>query len=349
MPVDAGALNGLAQGLKEGLGGYLEAKEKSDTIARAEAKRKEDMARDDHFRRVDLETRGYSEDPVSGRVMRTPEYLAEEKRKLDNAAEIAKKHHEYEMESKTVDRNAQQKNAIELEGIKFGQNRQLRASDNQAALTKEMVNQGYATPDAKGKIVYNQGGGMIGKQIEKLAKQNEAVEKLLPSESQAELDGIKTSNKALSMAHSGLSQLLKQLQDPGISEDQKRQIGKDSAKLLNSTEGKDAIGAEESKRMLSLLEYQMGNFTNSRAPLIGFAPTSEFASDVALNLKRIEGRIKDNADKTAKLKAPIAHLVPEIPQSLPSKQGGILPKATASAALPTVDDINAELARRGIK
>lgn len=48
-----------------------------------------------------------------------------------------------------------------------------------------------------------------------------------------------------------------------MPEDQKIAAGRQLLKTLNSTEGADAIGAEEANRLGSKLEYALGNFTNS--------------------------------------------------------------------------------------
>lgn len=54
-----------------------------------------------------------------------------------------------------------------------------------------------------------------------------------------------------------------------VTDDQKLQIGRELLKVLNSTEGKDAVGAEEVKRLGSKLEFAYGNFTNSNPTQFG--------------------------------------------------------------------------------
>lgn len=54
-----------------------------------------------------------------------------------------------------------------------------------------------------------------------------------------------------------------------LSDDQKVSAGRQLLKTLNSTEGADAIGAEEAKRLGAKLEFAMGNFTNSNPTQFG--------------------------------------------------------------------------------
>lgn len=54
-----------------------------------------------------------------------------------------------------------------------------------------------------------------------------------------------------------------------LQEDQKIAAGRQLLKTLNSTEGADAIGAEEANRLGSKLEYALGNFTNSNPTQFG--------------------------------------------------------------------------------
>jgi len=54
-----------------------------------------------------------------------------------------------------------------------------------------------------------------------------------------------------------------------MSDDQKLAAGRQLLKTLNSTEGADAIGAEEANRLGSKLEFAYGNFTNSNTTQFG--------------------------------------------------------------------------------
>ncbi len=66
-----------------------------------------------------------------------------------------------------------------------------------------------------------------------------------------------------------MDEALLKLNDPNKTEEQKIKIGQGLLKLLNSAEGSDAVGAEESKRIGDYLEYAMGNITGPGGLRIG--------------------------------------------------------------------------------
>lgn len=67
-------------------------------------------------------------------------------------------------------------------------------------------------------------------------------------------------NIQLASVKTAMDAALAQLKDPNKSEEEKVKVGQGLLKLLNSAEGADAVGAEESKRIGGYLEYQKGNF-----------------------------------------------------------------------------------------
>lgn len=73
-----------------------------------------------------------------------------------------------------------------------------------------------------------------------------------------------------------------------LSDDQKVAQGRQMLKVLNSTEGADAVGAEEAKRLGSKLEFAMGNIFNSNPIQFGrdLPGFKEQAVDTAKNIKR---------------------------------------------------------------
>src|SRR3990167_179171 len=86
---------------------------------------------------------------------------------------------------------------------------------------------------------------------------------------------------------------------PSLSETQKIVQGNLLAKTLNSPEGADAIGAEEVKRILGLLEFKKFNLTEPGS-FIG-RDIDEFETQVRNSSKGLEGAIKTNQgiiDKT---------------------------------------------------
>lgn len=85
-----------------------------------------------------------------------------------------------------------------------------------------------------------------------------------------------------------------------LSDDQKVAAGRQLLKTLNSTEGADAIGAEEAKRLGSKLEFAVGNLTNSNPiqfgrDLPGFA---EQARNTSAAIGRAVDRNQAEIDRT---------------------------------------------------
>lgn len=111
-------------------------------------------------------------------------------------------------------------------------------------------------------------------------------------------DLYKTNAKLFSVK-AGIDASLKQLNDPNVSEDQKVKVGQGLLKLLNSAEGSDAVGAEESKRLGSFLEYK---FLNVKEPgsFIG-RDIDLFTQQVANKSDEIGTRISTNEMAAQKL------------------------------------------------
>lgn len=78
-----------------------------------------------------------------------------------------------------------------------------------------------------------------------------------------------------------------------LSNDQKLASGRQLLKTLNSTEGADAIGAEEANRLGSKLEFAMGNLTNSNPVQFG-RDLDGFAEQARNTSKAIGTAIESN-------------------------------------------------------
>lgn len=78
-----------------------------------------------------------------------------------------------------------------------------------------------------------------------------------------------------------------------LPDDQKLMQGRQLIKVLNSTEGSDAVGAEEAARLGAKLEFAMGNFTNSNPIQFG-RDLPGFKSQATTTAKGIRGAIKAN-------------------------------------------------------
>lgn len=86
--------------------------------------------------------------------------------------------------------------------------------------------------------------------------------KTLPKEQQYEVETIAKKNATRKLVSDSIRTELdkfRQAQKSG-DEDLAVAVGKNMLKILNSTEGSDAVGAEEAKRLASFLEYKLFNF-----------------------------------------------------------------------------------------
>jgi len=84
-----------------------------------------------------------------------------------------------------------------------------------------------------------------------------------------------------------------------LPEDQKLTTGRMLLKVLNSTEGADAIGVEESKRLGSKLEYAMGNFTNDNPVQFG-RDLPGFKDQTTNQINAIRGAVQANEAEIAR-------------------------------------------------
>lgn len=86
-----------------------------------------------------------------------------------------------------------------------------------------------------------------------------------------------------------------------MDDDQKLQSMRQLIKTLNSTQGKDAVGAEESKRLAGKLEFAMGNFTNDNPIQFG-RDLEGFAQDAVATSKNIKESLRRNNSEIARRK-----------------------------------------------
>jgi hypothetical protein len=115
----------------------------------------------------------------------------------------------------------------------------------------------------------------VNKEIyERLPPENKEMIKDLAKATAGKIDITNHINSALEI-----------LKDPRVSEEQKVVAGENLLKTLNSAEGKDAVGAEESKRLGSFLQYKMANFTGPGS-FIG-RDLDKFTDQVALKAQEL--------------------------------------------------------------
>lgn len=116
--------------------------------------------------------------------------------------------------------------------------------------------------------------------------------KQLPEEKKKQIETLSTKTAGKKAINNQIKATLSLLKDPNTSEDQKIVMGRQLLKTLNSAEGADAIGVEEARRLGSLLEFQIGNFTGP-GPMFG-RDVNAFVDQVANTSKNLEEAIALN-------------------------------------------------------
>ncbi len=117
-----------------------------------------------------------------------------------------------------------------------------------------------------------------------------------------------------------------------LTEDEKLQQGRQLIKTLNSTEGKDAVGAEEAKRLAGKLQYAVGNFTNDNPvqfgrDIEGFVNDARITHDgIVRGVQANEAEIEKRYGHAPVIK-PAGDVVP-----LAKKSGANRPQPTAEDA-----------------
>ena len=136
-----------------------------------------------------------------------------------------------------------------------------------------------------------------------------------------------------------IAQTVKLFDDPKINQTQKIKAGQGLLKVLNSTQGSDAVGAEEARRLGSLLEYQIRNITGP-GPFWG-RDLPEFRNQAATTVNRLSGAVESNKEL--------------INQALTGKEVGItkipliekpilteIPSAQAAPAMPDFNKMSSD-------
>lgn len=147
--VDQGALGGIGQALSQGVDSYLGAQEKQ-----------KQRDREAMIQKTELEAKGYTKDEITGRLVRTPEFLAEEKRKLDNEATVSGAKQAFEMKRDAAKADLdfnRQKELKQLEidaqkglkGSEFANQLKLKGVEGRQALQREALQQGMGYIDPK--------------------------------------------------------------------------------------------------------------------------------------------------------------------------------------------------------
>ncbi len=133
------------------------------------------------------------------------------------------------------------------------------------------------------------------------AEAGKARSENLPPENKEQINKLAGSNASKMAIAKQIDSDSKILDDPNVSEDQKLIKARQMIKTLNSTQGQDAVGAEEAKRLAGLLEFQVLNLTNP-GPVFGRAPVAEFSKQSKFTSKSLKDAINETQNVIAELK-----------------------------------------------
>lgn len=149
--------------------------------------------------------------------------------------------------------------------------------------------------------------------------------KSLPKENQLSIEELAKKNANKTSIANQMSGYLEQYR-AAPTESSKVTIGRQMLKVLNSPEGSDAVGAEEAKRLGSLLEFHLFNLTEP-GPVVG-RDTKAFDEQVVNTINAVQSGIKKNNELITQYKGGgVPALPPAI--SLPSESKG---SGTATAS-----------------
>lgn len=153
----------------------------------------------------------------------------------------------------------------------------------------------------------------------------------LPKETQTAITDLYKKNAAKASIANQIDSVMKAYNDPETSKDQKLALGNQLLKTLNSTEGSDAVGAEEAKRLGSFLNYKIGNITNAGS-FIG-RDLDEFSKQAQTTSTAIRGSIGENQKLADSLRSGKGFgSYSQIPAG-----GGIMPKSQVINGITYID------------
>lgn len=118
---------------------------------------------------------------------------------------------------------------------------------------------------------------------------------LLPSDDKREVFGLVDSNvKKVTIGNQ--LQSYNEEWDAATDEKSKLDIGRKMLKILNSTEGADAIGKEEADRLGAKLKFAIGNFTNDNPIQFG-RDLEGFRKDAEATVNSLKGAVSKNKNR----------------------------------------------------
>ncbi len=159
-----------------------------------------------------------------------------------------------------------------------------------------------------------------------LNAKTEAADAKMAPEDKATITGLAQKNAAKISIANQMQGYLDQYRN-AKSDDQKVTIGRQMIKVLNSPEGADAVGSEESKRLGSLIEYQMFNMRNP-GPMFG-RDLQGFDTQVVDTINSVKSGVKKNNEMISSIKEgrPM-----DLAPTAPIERGGDKKPGVANAA-----------------
>ena len=153
---------------------------------------------------------------------------------------------------------AQQENELAKEQRLFEQQRGLKALELQAAQENKLADREFAKSMADQKF-----------EQDKILKRMGSVNKpqQYDIEDRTTITALATKNANANSIKNNLDSFLANAAN--YTPDQLLTQGRQLIKTLNSSQGQDAVGAEEAKRLAGKLEFAVGNFTNSNPTQFG--------------------------------------------------------------------------------
>ena len=133
------------------------------------------------------------------------------------------------------------------------------------------------------------------------------------------------------------------LEDPNVSEYVALNSARSIAKVLNSAEGKDAVGLEESKRLLSELDLFGVKRAIEGGNLFG-ADVDSFVEKIKIKKGELDGRVENNMGRVNEIYRKYGKPIPAGTSQMPSRGAMITapaPQAMRSTNAPAMSQTNA--------
>lgn len=278
MGMNLGLLEGVNEAIQSGLGAYKEERRYQDEKEERSKNRSLDLA----LKRLQAKQQGYDFDPTTGTATETQERLDQKERER---RKYERENAEYDPMSE-YSRTERERAKGLLKGSRY-------AGLISDSMTGRQVND--ALNDAN-PFLQRESAERIARERnnKEFGNPNKMQFGHLPKESQEEITKIAGNNATARTIRNQLNADLELLDDPTINDEMKLVHARSMIKTLNSQQGQDAVGAEESKRLASLLEYHIMPNITQPGPMFGRAPISDFATQAKNSVKTLDAKIAAN-------------------------------------------------------